>query len=106
MSTFCWAGGNKEAERGGESPQQLAAQGPAPPSPLRHCACLQTIAREVVHMRQTIGKLAVNKANMISLSAQMTEQLGGRAQDRGSLEQGPCSLLSSAVRCWLPAGVL
>lgn len=27
-------------------------------------------------MRQTVSKLAVNKAHMISLSAQMTEQLG------------------------------
>lgn len=34
-------------------------------------------------MRKTVGKLAVNKANMISLSAQMTEQLGGARGEGG-----------------------
>ena len=36
----------------------------------------QVLAKEYVHMRRTIAKLAMNKASMLALSNQMTEQLG------------------------------
>lgn len=46
------------------------APNPGSPSPT------QIIAKEVVTIRRTVGKLAVNKATMISLSTQLSEQLG------------------------------
>lgn len=36
----------------------------------------KVIAKELVHTRKTIGHLHVNKAHMISMNAQLTEQLG------------------------------
>ncbi len=44
----------------------------APPCTL----CTQIIAKEVVNMRRTVTKLAMNKATFLALSNQMTEQLG------------------------------
>ena len=44
---------------------------PLPPPPP-----LQILAKELVTMRRTVTKLAVNKANLMALSNQMTEQLG------------------------------
>ena len=38
----------------------------------------QIIAKEVVNMRRTVTKLAMNKATFLALSNQMTEQLGAR----------------------------
>lgn len=46
-----------------------------PQTPTRH-ACPQIIAKEVVNMRRTVAKLAMNKATFLALSNQMTEQLG------------------------------
>lgn len=39
-------------------------------------ASAKVIAREIVHTRKTIGQLYMNKAHMISMNAQLTEQLG------------------------------
>jgi hypothetical protein len=36
----------------------------------------QILAKEVVNMRRTVTKLAMQKATFLSLSNQMTEQLG------------------------------
>ena len=37
---------------------------------------MKIIAKEIVTMRKTVTKLAVNKATFMALSNQMTEQLG------------------------------
>ena len=39
-------------------------------------ASAKVIARELIHTRKTIGQLFTNKAHMISMNAQLTEQLG------------------------------
>lgn len=36
----------------------------------------KVLARELVHTRKTIGHLHVNKAHMVAMNAQLTEQLG------------------------------
>ena len=63
-------------------------------------ASAKTLARELVNMRRTVGKLAVNKASFMALSNQMTEQLGERG-GRG-WAQGGCgcaSVFVSACAC-------
>lgn len=39
-------------------------------------ASAKVLAKELVHTRKTIGYLHVNKAHMVSMNAQLTEQLG------------------------------
>ena len=39
-------------------------------------ASAKVLARELVHTRKTISQLYVNKAHMIAMNAQLTEQLG------------------------------
>lgn len=61
---------------------------------------LQILAKEVVNMRRTVTKLAMNKATFLSLSNQMTEQLGGCRQGaagRHGAAGGACSHL-----LWMP----
>ena len=36
----------------------------------------KVLAREIVHTRKTISQLYMNKAHMISMNAQLSEQLG------------------------------
>jgi hypothetical protein len=56
------------------------------------CGCsLQILAKEVVNMRRTVTKLAVNKATLLSLSNQMTEQLGAlTAQKLVKIQHSMC----------------
>lgn len=49
-------------------------------------ASARVLAKEYVHMRRTVTKLAVNKASMLALSNQMTEQLA-MARVAGSLQK-------------------
>ena len=39
-------------------------------------ASAKVLAREIVHTRKTISQLYMNKAHMISMNAQLSEQLG------------------------------
>ncbi len=39
-------------------------------------ASAKVLAREFIHTRKTIGQLYTNKAHMIAMNAQLTEQLG------------------------------
>lgn len=54
-----------------------AQEPPLNTAPARPPTHRQIIAKEVVNMRRTVTKLAMNKATFLSLSNQMTEQLGG-----------------------------
>ncbi len=40
---------------------------------------LQSLAKEIIMSRKTIGRLYTNKAQIMSLSTQLTEQLGEQA---------------------------
>lgn len=39
-------------------------------------ASAKVIARELIHTRKTISQLYTNKAHMVAMNAQLTEQLG------------------------------
>lgn len=65
-------------------PKQICSRGRErccnadPRSLLSHCSqtALQVLAKELIHTRKVTTRLYTNKAHMMSMNSQLTEQLG------------------------------
>jgi hypothetical protein len=51
-------------------------------SPHLHPACVQVLAREIVQSRKAVGRLYVNKAQMMCVGNALSEQLGAKNAPR------------------------
>ena len=71
---------------------------PRPSSPRGcTCYCLQLLAKELVHTRKATTRLYTNKAHMMNMSAQLTEQLG-IAKVAGTLNKSTVVSMGQALR--------
>ena len=62
------------------------------------CCCLQLLAKELVHTRKATTRLYTNKAHMMNMSAQLTEQLG-IAKVAGTLNKSTVVSMRQALHC-------